>query len=67
MVGSGTLTFARYNKDGIDDRYKIYDKLFCQFASPGVSSAVGNHLYDFVNCPDQRLRETFNNEDAKNR
>lgn len=34
-------------------------KFICQLTSPGVAKAICNHIIDFIDCPDQRLRETF--------
>ena len=67
-VGNGTLTFNKYDEEGrIKYRFKYYNKPYCQFTSPGVAATTGNHLYDFVDCPDQRLKTTFKNPLARER
>lgn len=59
-VGMDCLTWVY---DGI--RAKIYNKFVCQVTSPGVIKDIGNHILDFIVCPDKRLRETFANSKAK--
>lgn len=59
-VGLDCLTWVY---DGI--RAKVYNKFVCQVTSPGVIKAIGNHILDFVDCPDQRLYNTFANPEAR--
>jgi hypothetical protein len=66
-VSAGTLTFLETKNGKILNRYKIYNKVFAQFSSPGVQNTTGHHLLDFLNCPDARLKNTFANEEAKKR
>lgn len=59
-VGKDCLTWINKNS-----RVKIYNKFVCQLTSPGVNKKIGNHVIDFLNCPDKRLRETFTCELAR--
>ena len=48
-------------------RATFYLKLLCQWTSPGVAKSTGNHLIDYLYCPDKRLNETFKNKDGLDR
>ena len=48
-------------------RKKFYNKLLCQWTSPGVSKAIGNHLIDYLYCPDKQLGETFKHPEGLER
>lgn len=39
-------------------RAKIYNKFVSQITSPGVNK-TGHHIINFLNCPDERPRNTF--------
>ena len=40
-------------------RIKIYNKTACQFKSPGVTQTFGSNLFNYINCPQKRLKESF--------
>lgn len=44
----------RWNTD--NSSVKIYNNFVCQITSPGVTKTLGNHIINFVKCPDKRLR-----------
>ena len=48
-------------------RAKFYLKLLCQWTSPGVAKTTGNHLIDYLYCPDQQLGETFKHPEGLER
>lgn len=60
-VGIDCLTWITPSKA----RAKIYNKFICQLTSPGINKQLGNHVVDFINCPDARLNETFSSTLAK--
>jgi len=66
-VGTGCLTALDHTDPDNPARIKWYNKTLCQWTSPGVAKAVGNHLTDYLYCPDNRLSETFKHPDALNR
>ena len=47
-------------------RGKFYDKWICQATSGGVTKTIGSNLYNYLFCPDKRLRNTFSDERAIN-
>ncbi|XP_046982715.1 uncharacterized protein LOC124552478 [Schistocerca americana] len=47
-------------------RVKIYSKYICQLTNPGMSKQLGNHIINLVNCPNARLKQTFNDPRAAN-
>ena len=44
-----------------DSRIKIYNKIACQFKSPGVTVNFGSNLMSYINCNQKRLRKSFEN------
>jgi len=66
-VGTGCLTALDHTDPDNPARIKWYNKTLCQWTSPGVAKATGNHLTDYLYCPDKRLSETFKHPDAINR
>lgn len=60
-VGLNCLTWV----SNCNKRIKVYNKFVCQMTSPGVNKTFGHHIVNFVNCPDERLRNTFNDSRAK--
>jgi hypothetical protein len=63
-VGRDCLTWLD-NLRGRTVRAKVYNKFVCQVTSPAVTKSIGNHLVDFLDCPDARLRATFADATAK--
>lgn len=59
-VGKDCLTWLNYNY-----RAKIYNTFIFLITSPRVDKKFGNHIIDFINCPDDRLNNTFNSDLAK--
>ncbi|KAL3870162.1 hypothetical protein ACJMK2_038244, partial [Sinanodonta woodiana] len=63
-VGRNCITWiTKY--DNIKTRCKVYNKQVCQWTSAGTTKSIGNHLLDYVKCPDQRLGETFKSQLAQ--
>ena len=46
---------------GYTARTKIYNKALSQFEAGEVNETSGGHLADYVDCPNQRMRGTFEN------
>lgn len=46
-------------------RVKIYYTFVCQIANFGVNKQIGNHIIDFIDCPDLRLKKIFSSNRAK--
>jgi len=44
-----------------DCRIKIYNKIACQFKSPGVTVNFGSNLFNYINCHQKRLKNSFEN------
>jgi len=59
-VGIDCLTWLTSNA-----KVKIYNKFIYQVTSPGVNKSIGNHIINFLNCPDVRLKDTFSSTLAK--
>jgi len=59
-VGKDCLTWLNENS-----RAKMYNKFVCQMTSPGINKQLGNHIIDFLSCPDKRLQTTFESELAQ--
>ena len=60
-VGNNCLTYIDILEN---TRNKFYNKFICQVTSGGVNKAIGSNVYNFLYCPDKRLKETFKNENA---
>lgn len=58
-VGIDCLSWMNRNT-----RVKIYNKFVCQLTSAGVNAQLGNNIYNFIDCPDERLKKTFKNAEA---
>lgn len=43
----------------------VDNKFVCKLTSPGINKQLENHIIDFLNCPDKRLKETFGSEIAQ--
>ena len=66
-VGTGTLTYIDSTDPNAIKRAKFYNKLLCQWTSPGVAKSTGNHLIDYLYCPDKQLNKTFKNKKGMER
>lgn len=58
-VGKNCLTFMGKNSKNIVTRYKIYNKFAQSLESGAVRDKLGTHIWDWVNNPEERLRETI--------
>ncbi len=65
-VGCNCVTYNKYVDNKYVQRGKFYDKFICQVTSGGVTKTVGSNLYNYLFCPDKRLRSTFSDERAIN-
>lgn len=58
VVGNNCLTFLK-KIDGKQTRWKIYNKFTQSVESASVRSRTGDHIADWINNPEERLRETI--------
>jgi hypothetical protein len=65
-VGKDCLSWiGSYNDMKI--RCKLYNKFVCQITSGGTTKDIGNHIYNFLQCPDIRLGASFKHTLVKER
>ena len=57
-VGEHVCTWL-HTERGYTVRTKIYNKLVSQFEAGEVNETFGGHLGDYVDCPNQHMRRTF--------
>ena len=59
LVGRNCLTFITSSIYG-NVRYKFYNKFVPSIESPSVRGKVGNHFSDWIDNPEQILKESIN-------
>ena len=65
-VSSTCITYNKFVDGKYVQRGKFYDKFICQITSGGVTKTIGSNVYNYLFCPDKRLRATFSDERAIN-
>ena len=66
-VGNHVCTWVCTSEAGYTVRTKIYNKVVSNFEAGEVREPIGGHLADYVDCPNQHLRQTFLHPDVQAR
>ena len=66
-VGKHVCTWVRTSDAGSTTRTKLYNKVVSNFEEGEVREPIGGHLADYVDCPNQHMRQTFLHPDVQAR
>ena len=66
-VGNHVCTWVQSTQWGGTSRTKIYNKIVSNFEAGEVQATIGSHLAEYVDCPNQHLRKTFQHPDVQER
>ncbi|KAK3792681.1 hypothetical protein RRG08_032318 [Elysia crispata] len=66
-VGNHVCTWVCTSEAGYTVRTKIYNKVVSNFKAGEVREPIGGNLADYVDCPNQHLRQTFLHLDVQAR
>ena len=65
-VGNHVCTWVQSTPGGTT-RTKIYNKIVSNFEAGEIQAPVGGHLSEYVDCPNEHLRKTFQHPDVQER
>src|ERR1043165_8428098 len=66
-VGNHVCTWVESTQWGGTSRTKIYNKIVSNFEAGEVQATIGSQLAEYVDCPNQHLRKTFQHPDVQER